>query len=533
MQIKLKQSLLLFVVVLGLCAFALAAHAGPVIAPGWGTPVFEDNFDGDSINYGIWEVANWANNANNEQQYYHPDQVSVGNGTLQLQAELDPNWTYGKNYNSGLVRSWQEWSYGRFEVRAKLPYGQGFWPAIWLLPRTAAWPTGGEIDIMEARGDLPYRMSSAVHWGYDFNSRQYRSQAYESGDNFQEGYHDYAVEWDVGTVRFYVDGVNHYTLYEPDISLPSTPKSLVLNLAVGGDYSGFPNGSTPVPSNFDIDYVRVWQRSEPIPPPTSLLADPGFEDGGGSLVGWEVFGSTIDNVQSDWGTPRDGERSLKLYGQFNGEANVSGAYQSVEITGGSRVTASAHALIRSEDSIVGTDNRTEMKLEFYSQTGGEYGSDYFLGESLVTVADGDSPHDAWSYFEIDELAPLDAVEARIVFAFVQSASNSGGAVFIDSATLEETLLGDYNGDGSVDGADLTDWQIHFGTTDNPFEFADGNGDGDSDGADFLAWQRQLGNGQASTLAASGTIPEPSTGMIALALIVIAIAQSGRDTSHVE
>ena len=130
-------------------------QAGPVIAPGWGHPVFQDNFDGGSINQGFWEVANWPGNNNNESQYYHPNQVSVWNGSLHLRADEDPSWSFGRQYNSGLVRSWQEWSHGRFEVRARVPYGQGFWPAIWLLPRGASWPAGGEIDIMEARGDLP------------------------------------------------------------------------------------------------------------------------------------------------------------------------------------------------------------------------------------------------------------------------------------------------------------------------------------------------------------------------------------------
>ncbi|MEL7474577.1 MAG: glycoside hydrolase family 16 protein, partial [Planctomycetota bacterium] len=330
------------------------ATAGPVIAPGWGYPVFQDNFDGNAINESVWQVANWPGNNNNESQYYHPGQVSVWDGGLHLRADRDPSWSFGREFNSGLVRTWQEWSHGRFEVRAKVPYGQGFWPAIWLLPRTASWPAGGEIDIMEARGDLPWRISSALHWGWDVANHQFVSQAYESGANFQQGYHDYAVEWEVGTVRFYVDGVQHYTLYEPATGIPSTPKSIVLNLAVGGDYSGYPDFTTPFPSQFDIDYARVWQRSEPTPPPSTLILDPGFEESDGAMADWPRFGNTIDNVVSDWGTPLDGVRSLKMYGQFNGEENFSGALQNVPITGGERFVASAQALTRSEDSIAGS-----------------------------------------------------------------------------------------------------------------------------------------------------------------------------------
>lgn len=417
-------------------AFSTASlSAGPVIAPGWGYPVFQDNFDGGTINQGIWQVANWPGENNNEAQYYHPNQVSVTGGTLHLRADNDPNWSFGRQYNSGLVRTWQEWSYGRVEVRAKLPYGQGFWPAIWLLPRTAAWPTGGELDIMEARGDLPWRMSSAVHWGWDAASRQYVSQAYESGANFQAGYHDYAVEWDIGTVGFFVDGVEHMRLYEPAVGIPGTAKSIILNLAVGGDYSGYPDGSTPFPSQFDIDYVRVWQRSEPIQPPTSLISDPGFEDADGALDDWGRFGNTIDNITSDWGTPLDGVRSLKMYGQFNGQENFSGAFQNIAIDGGERLTAGVHALTRSEDSIAGTGNTAIIKIEFYSQAGAPYGSPFFIEETTAVVADGDSPEDTWSPSELIAVAPSDAVEARVVFVFQQPASNPGGAVFLDSVTL--------------------------------------------------------------------------------------------------
>ena len=409
--------------------------AGPVIAPGWGYPVFQDNFDGGAVNEGVWQVANWPGSNNNESQYYHPDQVSVWGGALHLRADRDPNWSFGREFNSGLIRTWEEWSYGRVEVRAKVPYGQGFWPAIWLLPRTAPWPAGGEIDIMEARGDLPWRISSAVHWGWDVPNHQYVSQAYESGANFQDGYHTYACEWEVGTVRFYVDGVEHFTVYEPAVGIPGTAKSIVLNLAVGGDYSGYPDGSTPFPSQFDVDYVRVWQRQPWVEPPQSLIRDPGFEDGDGAMTEWDRFGNTIENVSSDWGTPLDGARSLKMYGQFNGETNVSGAFQNHAVNGSERFTASAHALIRSEDSIIGTGNEALLKIEFYSVAGAAYDSPFFLEEASVVIADGASPQDTWSQSEISAVAPGDAVEARVTILFQQPAPNAGGAVFVDSVTL--------------------------------------------------------------------------------------------------
>ncbi len=307
---------------------------------------------------------------------------------------------------------------------------------------------------MEARGDLPYRVSSALHWGWDANSRQYRSQAYESGANFQAGYHDFAVEWEVGTVRFYVDGVNHMTLYEPDVGIPATPKSIVLNLAVGGDYSGPPDWTTPFPASFDIDYVRVWQRQETPAPPISLIRDAGFEDNGGTLEDWTAFGNRLGNVASDWGTPRDGERSLKLYGQFTGVENHAGVFQSIEVTGRTVLTAGAHALIRSEDSIAGTGNQAQMKIEFYREAGAAYGSSAFLGESIATLADGGSREDTWQFTELSAATPREAVEARLTFAFLQPGTNDPGSVFIDSVSLAMSMAGDYNDSGSVEQGDL-------------------------------------------------------------------------------
>ncbi len=336
------------------------------------------------------------------------------------------------------MRTWQEWTHGRFEVRARVPNGQGFWPAIWLLPRSAPWPAGGEIDIMEARGDLPWRISSAVHWGWDVASHQYVSQAYESGANFQAGYHTYAAEWEPGTVRFYVDGVQHYTVFEPAVGLPQTPKSIILNLAVGGNYSGYPDWTTPFPSEFAVDYVRVWQRQETPPPPVSLIRDAGFEEGDGAMVDWTRFGNTIDNITSDWGTPRDGARSLKMYGQFNGQTNFSGASQNIAIRGGQRFIAGAHALIRSEDSIQGTANTALLKVEFYSRPGAPYASPDFLGETTALLADAGSPQDTWSYTELTGIAPTGAQEARVTLLFEQPAPNAGGAVFVDSVTFTTT-----------------------------------------------------------------------------------------------
>ena len=112
------------------------------------------NSYGSSIDYSRWEVADREFSPNNELQYYRPEQVTVSGGQLHITATDLP--LASKPYRSGLIRTWQEHRYGRWEVRADLPWGKGMWPAIWLLPRYADWPVGGEIDIMENIGSNTY-----------------------------------------------------------------------------------------------------------------------------------------------------------------------------------------------------------------------------------------------------------------------------------------------------------------------------------------------------------------------------------------
>jgi hypothetical protein len=196
-----------------------------------------------------------------------------------------------------------------------------------------------------------------------------------------------------------------------------------------------------------------------------------------------------------------------MFGQFNGQENYSGALQNLAISGGERLTAGAHALTRSEDSIAGTANEAVMKIEFYSEAGAEYGSTFFLGEAAVIIADGSSPEDTWSYSELAATAPSNAVEARVTLQFKQPASNPGGAVFVDSVTLLTTGAplepGDANGDGVLNNLDIASfvlaltnpvaYQTMFPDVD-PDVVLDMNGDGGFDNLDIASFVAALSGG---------------------------------------
>ena len=388
--------------------------------PGWDL-VFNDEFDGTSLNTTNWTALDRRNSFNNEKQYYHPNQVTVSGGNLQLTAIDVPR--QGKAYQSGLITSNNLFGPGRFEARIDLPTSQGMWPAFWLNANHVPWPQGGEIDILENRGSQPNLVSSAYHWqtnpGPCCDDHRFVYDEYTATENgqpvdFHAGFHTYAAEWDETTIRYYVDGNLHYTVTEaPNRPIFETAKNIIVNLAVGGDFGGDPDGTTVWPQTMLVDYVRYWQRAAPDPSPGgNLLFNAGFDDG--SLTGWDVFGNTIGNVSANGQLPQDGSHALKMYGQFNGGPSSSGVSQGVSISGGDSIRAVASTQTPSWDTLFGKSNDVTMTIEFYSAFGAAYGSSDFLGEVTQLVHDGSTPEDAWFDHELEAIAPAGAVEARLV-----------------------------------------------------------------------------------------------------------------------
>jgi glucosylceramidase len=244
----------------------------------------------------------------------------------------------------------------------------------------------------------------------------------------------------------------------------------------------------------------------------------GFHEGGGSLDAWTAYGNSLGNVSAAAEAVLSGDKSLKLHGQFNGSENASGVFQGMTVSPGDNVRGQLSSYIRSIDSIAGTNNSIQMKIEFYSLFGATRSSANFLGEVAETIADGSSANDAWLSHELSDVAPAGTTEARLVLEFLQPSGQSG-AVHIDGVKFGVTLPGDFNRDGSVDGADLKVWRQDFGANGNAI--ADADGDGDSDGADLLFWQQNL-EAEGVLGESANSVPEclPTLSCVAAAAVLI-------------
>lgn len=225
--------------------------ASPEI-PGWRL-VWSDEFDGDTLDDSKWKAEDAALEKNNEAQTYSPDEVFVGDGVLTLRSQKRQK--SGRDYTSGLVETIGRFSqtYGRFEVRAKLPRGQGIWPAHWLMPADNSWPP--EIDIMEMLGHDPRKIYMSNHWSTPQGARN--NTANYTGPDFSEDFHVFAVEWDPETIRWFVDGTLRHSSSK---NVPDVPMRVILNTAVGGNWPKYPDATTVFPQIHLIDYVRVYAK---------------------------------------------------------------------------------------------------------------------------------------------------------------------------------------------------------------------------------------------------------------------------------
>jgi beta-glucanase (GH16 family) len=277
----------------------LIASAQPVAAQCTDLPgcvlVWSDEFDGTEVDPGKWtfqlgdgtEVGLPPGWGNNELQYYQAENATVAGGLLTITARQES--VAGYDYTSARLRSLGkgDWTFGRMEMRARMPIGQGFWPAFWMLPSDTSiygpWAASGEIDIMEYIGSEPGRVFGSIHYGASFPGNVSSSTDYflPSG-TFNDDFHVFAVEWEFGEIRWYVDGMLFATRTDwfstggPYPAPFDVDFHLLLNLAVGGNLPGPPDGTSVFPQEYVIDYVRVYQV--PNDPPVVEITSPTASD---------------------------------------------------------------------------------------------------------------------------------------------------------------------------------------------------------------------------------------------------------------
>ncbi len=239
--------------------------------PGWNL-VWHDEFDGSAVDPKNWTYDLGGNGwGNAEMEYYtnRPENVRVENGMLVIEGRQEDY--KGLPYTSARLKSQglQEFQYGRIEARMKLPSGQGMWPAFWMLGndinKTTAWPNCGEIDIMEYVGKTPDTVYETVHGPGYSGARGLGGRFVLSADSLKNDFHIFALEWESNEIRWYVDGQQVFQV-TPEQSPAGAqwvfdhPFFILLNLAVGGGWPGYPDSTTVFPQQYLIDYVRVYQK---------------------------------------------------------------------------------------------------------------------------------------------------------------------------------------------------------------------------------------------------------------------------------
>jgi beta-glucanase (GH16 family) len=238
------------------------------------TLVWQDDFEANDINADNWsfEIGDGCPNlcgwGNAELQYYTDDNASIVEGHLVIEAKKENRGSRSYTSSRMISKNKQSFQYGRIDIRANLPYGQGIWPALWMLGdniNQVGWPACGEIDIMELiGGDASGRdntIHGTAHWQDDGFKADYGS-AYSLSDGiFNDEFHVFSLVWTENQIQWLVDDHIFHQMAITDPLLSEFRKSFffIFNIAVGGSWPGSPTISTVFPQYMIVDYIRVFQ----------------------------------------------------------------------------------------------------------------------------------------------------------------------------------------------------------------------------------------------------------------------------------
>lgn len=232
--------------------------------------VWQDEFNGTEIDESKWTYDTGGHGwGNNEWQYYTDREQNAYIDDTCLVIEARRESYEGKDYTSARLKTQNRagWRYGKFDVRAKLPRGQGIWPAIWMLGTNIpaiGWPACGEIDIMEMIGGSgrENQVHGTIHWSDENDDHAMYGTGFQlPGGTFADDFYIYSIEWSAQKIEWSVNGVKYL---EADITPASMNEFqnyffMILNVAVGGNWPGYPDETTQFPQKMYVDYVRVYE----------------------------------------------------------------------------------------------------------------------------------------------------------------------------------------------------------------------------------------------------------------------------------
>lgn len=360
---------------------------------------WSDEFSGTAVDPTKWTYdlggGGWGNN---ELQTYSAANATVAGGELIIEARRADGGSYGSARLKTQDRA--SWRYGKFAARIRLPYGQGIWPAFWMLGdniTSVGWPKCGEIDIAEMIGGGENRDDSiygTLHWDANNAHASHGSSAKELPDPqlLHDDYHVFEIEWSASAIVWRLDGAEYFRASVDTALWPTMDEFhrnffIVLNLAVGGNWPGYPDASTVFPQQMRVDWVRVYQ-ADPVTPPIVSVPPASTRVAVGAAAEFAVTAGGTGSLTYQWrrnGANLPGATSPTLT-LANVQPADAGVY-TVAVTNANGTTLSAGAILGLDSAAKIAGSGTQVLFDVIHPNGNVYDQVLLTGPAVTLTAD--------------------------------------------------------------------------------------------------------------------------------------------------